>query len=170
MIRRLRYACCLGVLALTTACHGECSTARWVYATGRFGDTLVAVSGKVAEPGAVRFETQEQVGSSTTSRWAEIAINPSTGFDTVSLYRMTLASDPTRAAVLTGSISPITNPGTGTIHEIVTPDSVAFEKLFVHVATEDVLFELVGKNGAVIKALLNLEDRQGPKEVCEPWT
>lgn len=170
MIRPLRYVCCLALLALTTACHGECFTSRYVLSTGHFGDTLVAVSGKVDEAGAVRFEMTEQVGASSAYRWADISINSSTGLDTVALFRMTFVSDPTRVAVLTSAISPIVLPGTSSFHKIFTPDSVAFDKLFVHLATEDVLFELVGRNGAVVKALLNLEDRQGPKEVCERWT
>ena len=170
MPRTVQNACCLALLALTTACHGECFTARYVLSTGHFGDTLVAVSGNTRDPGGVRFEISEHVGASGTARWANISLNSSTGLDTVSLYRMTLVSDPTRAPVLTSSISPIVLPGTNTLHKALTPDSVAFERLFVHLATEDVLFELVGKNGAVVKALLNLEDRQGPREACERWT
>ena len=170
MPRALQYLCCLGLVSLATACHGECFTSRYVLATGRFGDTLVAVSANMSEPGTVRFEMHEQLGVSGGYRYADFSAHPSTGLDTVALFRMTLVSDPTRAAVLTSPVSPIVNPGTGTIHKILNPDTVAFAKLFVHLATEDVLFELVGKNGAVVKALLNLEDRQGPKEVCEPWT
>ena len=169
MLRSFKYACCLCLVALVTACHGECYTSRYVLATGRFGDTLVAVSTTGADPGSVRFEMQEQMRASAY-RYAEFSANPPTSLDTVSLYRMTLVSDPTRAPVLSSSISPTVNPGTGSIFKIFTPDTVAFGKLFVHLATEDVLFELVGKNGAVVKALLNLEDRQGPRETCDPWT
>src|SRR5687768_16998058 len=139
MPRSRQYACCLGLVALATACHGECYTSRSVVATARFGDTLVAVSGNASEPGAVRFGMHEQLRARGASRFASFTANPSTGFDTVSLYRMTLVSDPTRTPVISSSVTPNVNPGTGSVYRSFSPDTVAFEKLFVHLATEDVL-------------------------------
>lgn len=148
-----------GVMSMATACRGECYVLRSVDASGRFGDTLVAVSGDGTQPGAVSLRISESRFSDHTSRTGEITLNATGIADTVALHRMTLVSDPSRAPVFSSSTS-----------GYFTPDSVTFEKLFVHVATEDVLFEIVAKNGSVAKALLNLEERQGPKEACLPYT
>lgn len=157
---RRPYPVFVGVLALTTACHGDCSTLRNVHSSGRFGDTLVAVSGSGTEPGTVKVYIQENQAGGSTWRYGDMLANATgTAIDTVSLYRMTLVSDPNRAPVFSA-----TKPG------YINVDSITFEALFVHLATEDVLFEIVDKNGKVLKALLNLDGRSGPVEVCEPYT
>ena len=159
MVTTLRLAACLGLLAATTACHGECYTVRSADASGRFGDTLVAVSGARGQPGTALLRINEQIFSNRAERYADIDFQAPSTIDTVSLVRLTFASDPNRIP-----------RHTETRKGIVVISDGLFETLFVRLATEDVLFEVVGKNGTVVKALLNLEDRTGPKEACYPYT
>lgn len=147
-----------GLLLLATACHGDCYTLRSVQTSGVFGDTLVAASGSGSDPGTVRFEISEREYADVNYRSASFVMNATGVVDSVTLYRLALVSDASRVPVFSAT------------RNYTNMDTIAFNKLWVHLATEDVLFEVVGKNGGVGKALLNLENRAGPKEACDPWT
>jgi hypothetical protein len=145
----------LAALVLATACANECGPiTREVKSSGRFDDTLVAVSGSGFAPGTVSLSISEHRYDGSIDRPGRFDVNTAGVVDTVALYRMTLRSDPARTPLMS------------TAARTFTTDSVTFERLWVHLGTEDVLFEVTGKNGVVKKALLNLESRTGPVQKC----
>ena len=148
---------CVAALLVTTACANECGPlTRIVRASGRFGDTLAAISGDGVQPGTISISAEEYRYDDRTSRHGFASLNTTGVVDSVTLYRMTLRSDPLRPSLVSTTSRPT----------IFNMDSVTYETLWVHLATEDVLFEVTGKNGGVAKALLNLESRTGPAISC----
>ena len=168
MKARRSLAALAGLAGLVTACDGPCYMIRNADATGRFGDTLVAVSRGEATAGTARLNIHEESGIdlAESRQYAEIGAQALASSDTIVLIRLTRFSDNLRSPVLQWTPAG-PGPSASTV-QTVSPG--VFETLFTQMAAENLLFEVQLRDGTTAKALLKLEKRNDRYKYCEPYT